>query len=81
MAKQYVQTEIKESPYPKEKKGPDFSSYQKISEGVYTPRTMKDQAFPRKIIAQELVGPTMNTVSGQIYKALNFTQPVTFGND
>lgn len=81
MTEQYTQQKIKESPHLKAKERPDFSSRQEKSRDVYSPRTIKDQAFPYKKVAQEVAGPTMNTFSGQIFKVLNFTQPVTFGDD
>ena len=81
MADTLSPNKIGDKTYPNRKEEESFSSFQKKGHEVYSPRTIKDQMFPRKIIAQEVRGSMMNTMAGQIYRELNFNEDVNFQDD
>lgn len=78
----YTQGKISESPFPNSRFDElDFNSRQKHKKGIYEPITIPDQPFPYKTIANEIVGSSINTISGQVYKPMNFSISPTISGE
>ena len=72
----YIPQNIEESAYPGEE-NQNYSSRKSVSNGVYKPVTIEDNPFPKLKIVNDIVGGSMNTISGQVYNTVIFNQPVT----
>lgn len=75
MAKEKVFTPdvIQDQPFPK-----DVEESQSVSQSTahqtYSPRSIKDTAFPQKVIARELIGVSLNTKSRKILAEFEFEE-------
>ena len=71
--KVYHQTVVEDTAFPQEEAG-DVLVSQSKSGGNYSPQTTKDQSFPTKRIAVEVIGSALNTKSRKIMGEFEFTE-------
>ncbi len=69
--KVYKPTEIQDTPFPNQDQSSQDTSQQ--TGDVFTPKTMVDTPLPRKKIASEVIGATLNTSSRKILAEFEFT--------
>lgn len=69
--KVYKPTEIQDAPFPNQDQASQDTSQQ--TGDVFTPKTMVDTPLPRKKIASEVIGATLNTSSRKILAEFEFT--------
>ena len=76
MAEEKVYTpdwSLPDTPFPMEGEA-DLSASQKTRGETYGPKTIKDQGFPTKRVAVELIGLALNTKSRKILAEFEFTE-------
>jgi len=75
MADEILRPRVVESaPFPDELESSGVGSVTQTSGGNSIPNTTKDQRFPRKFIAQEMIGPALNTKSRKILAEFDFEE-------
>lgn len=70
--KVYKPEEVQDAPFPGQDQQPTEAS-QSTADGIFTPRQTKDVPFPKKLIASEVIGNTLNTSSRKILAEFEFT--------
>ena len=71
--KVYTPTVLEDTPFPQEEDA-NITVSQSKAGGTYSPQTTKDQQFPTKRIAVELIGSALNTKSRKIMGEFEFTE-------
>ena len=71
--KVYTPQVVEDTAFPQEEAG-DILVSQSKSGGNYSPQTTKDQSFPTKRIAVEVIGSALNTKSRKIMGEFEFTE-------
>jgi hypothetical protein len=71
--KVYTPTEIIDTPFPQSETMP-FHTSQATGNQTYSPKTVQDQAVPRKIVARETISASLNTKSRKINQEYQFTE-------
>ena len=72
--KVFKPTEIEDTPLPDQIEGENFSETQKTSNQTFGQRKIKDQRFPVKKIATELLSSSLNTKTKKILAEFQFTE-------
>jgi len=75
--KVYHQKVIEDTAFPQEEAGDVFVSQSK-SGGNYSPLTTKDQQFPKKVVAREVISNVLNTKSRKILGEFELVQQGAF---